>query len=438
MRVLWTEGMFLTPHHLQAHARETDAVLHGRIGALPVPTWGVRTFDVDVAALAAGRFKLTSVEAVLPDGTWLVLGPEDPPVERILEAGVSGAVSVHLALPALHERAVNVASEGDALAGAARFRVADVEVFDTNGDAEPRTILAARLAPVVQLDRDPSDGFVRLKLAEVQRDTSGQWVLSDRFVPRLLRAGGSPGLRRMVDELLVELQARRRVLAEDVASVVASEITSRNVFQFWLLHTLNAALGRLDHVIGLEESPPERWFEALRVLAAELTTFNPGRAPSDLPLFAPADTWGSFQRIHTTIRELLGQQAPSDFVSVDLVLENGVWKGDLPSDPRLAKATFYLVLGGGSPDVPLSEDNRRAIKVSAPEEIDRIVRMKLDGVSLAELKEAPPGAPRRRDARFLGLRASGLVWRRIHENGAIAVHVPTAIPATRVELVAVP
>jgi predicted component of type VI protein secretion system len=88
--------------------------------------------------------------------------------------------------------------------------------------------------------------------------------------------------------------------------------------------------------------------------------------------------------------------------------------------------------------VPLTEDARRAIKVAAPDEIDRLVRMRLDGVSLAELREPPPGVPKRRDARFLGLRASGLVWRRIAETGAVAVHVPTAIPATRVELVAVP
>lgn len=439
MKVLWTEGMFLTPHHLQAWDREQSATLHGRLGALPVPSWGLKTLDLDEAALAAGRVRVRSLEAILPDGTWIVLTPDDRVVERALpEAHGAQAVSVHLALPALHDRAANVAQDGDAAAASARWRVDEVEVHDTSGDAAPRTILAARLAPALHLDRDPGEGFVRLKIAEVQRDASGAWTVSDRYVPRLLRAGASPALRRLVDDLSVEVQARRRAIAEDVASVDASELTSRNVFQFWLLHTLNAALGRLDHVLGLEEAPPERWFEALRVLAAELVTFNPGRQPSDLPLYAPGDVHGSFSRLATAVRELLGQQAPSDFVAVDLVLADGVWRGDLPPDPRLAKASFYLVLGGASPEIPLTEDARRSIKVSAPEEIDRIVRMRLDGVSLAELKEAPPGAPRRRDARFLGLRSSGLVWRRIAETGAIAVQVPTSIPATRVELVAIP
>ncbi len=439
MKVLWTEGMFLTPHHLQAWDRGNAATLHGRLGALPVPSWGLKSLDLDEGALAAGRVRIRSLEAILPDGTWVVLTPDERAVERALpEAHGSGAVSVHLAVPAIHERAANVAQDGEAAAATARWRVEEVEVHDTNGDAAPRTVLVARLAPAIHLDRDPGEGFVRLKIAEVQRDGSGAWTVSDRFVPRLLRASASPTLRRVVDDLVVELQARRRTLAEDVASVVASEISSRNVFQFWLLHTLNAALGRLEHAIGLEESAPERWFESLRVLAAELTTFNPGRQPSDLPLYAPGDIYGSFSRVGTAIRELLGQQAPSDFIAVDLVLADGVWKGDLPPDPRLTKATFYLVLGGSSPDVPLSEDNRRAIKVSAPEEIDRLIRMKLDGVSLSELKEAPTGVPRRRDARFLGLRSSGLVWRRVAETGAIAVHVPTSISASRVELIAVP
>lgn len=437
VKVLWTEGMFLTPHHLQAHEQGQEALLHGRLGALPVPSWGVRSLDLDESALVAGRVRVRSLEAVLPDGTWVVLGPEDPPVERTLPDG-AGTAGIHLALPALHERAVNVANDGDPTAASARFRVRELEVHDTNGEAEPRTILAARLAPVLQLDRDPSDGFVRLKLAEVARDGAGAWSFSDRYVPRMLRAAGSSVLRRLVDDVVVEVQARRRALADDLGSVQATEITSRNVFQFWQLHALNAAIGRIEHVIGLEEAPPERWFEALRVLAAELTTFEPGRQPSDLPLYAPGDAWGSFSRLATAIRELLGQQAPSDFVAIELVLDQGVWKGAIPADPRLAKASFYLVVGGSGAEVPLTEDARRAIKIAAPDEIDRLVRMRLDGVSLAELREAPPGVPKRRDARFLGLRASGLVWRRIAETGAVAVHVPTAIPATRVELVAVP
>ena len=69
--VHWFEGMFLSPQHLQAADRHALRRLQETEEWYNPFAWGLRSVEIDQAALANFMVDLQSCEARFPDGTHL-------------------------------------------------------------------------------------------------------------------------------------------------------------------------------------------------------------------------------------------------------------------------------------------------------------------------------------------------------------------------------
>src|ERR1051326_2268359 len=67
-KVLWSEGLFLTPHHFQQWDRYYENLLDSRFRQLSSFNWGVADLEINSEALQNSRFELLKSRAVLPDG----------------------------------------------------------------------------------------------------------------------------------------------------------------------------------------------------------------------------------------------------------------------------------------------------------------------------------------------------------------------------------
>ena len=67
-RVVWSEGMFMNPQHLQQADLYHESLLAARLGAMTPYDWGVVEMEVDEKALSAGQFQLLRFFGILPDG----------------------------------------------------------------------------------------------------------------------------------------------------------------------------------------------------------------------------------------------------------------------------------------------------------------------------------------------------------------------------------
>jgi type VI secretion system protein ImpJ len=67
-RVVWSEGMFMSPHHLQQQDLYHENLLDLRLAAVEPYPWGVASVEFDMEALRAGRVQLRQFSGVLPDG----------------------------------------------------------------------------------------------------------------------------------------------------------------------------------------------------------------------------------------------------------------------------------------------------------------------------------------------------------------------------------
>src|SRR5215468_8830485 len=83
-RVVWSEGMFLRPQHFQQQARYFERIVHQRVESVRAFAWGLVECTLDRAALAIGKFAVSSAVGVLDDGTPFAI-PHDtdapPPID---------------------------------------------------------------------------------------------------------------------------------------------------------------------------------------------------------------------------------------------------------------------------------------------------------------------------------------------------------------------
>src|SRR4029450_8975783 len=110
---VWTEGLFMTPQHLQQGDSYHEALVQARTNALLTFPWGVVGVQFDERALSAGQLKLVKCHGFFPDGTPFFVGDcgEDQggggPLERAFPAALE-ALDIFIAIPNVRETHPNI------------------------------------------------------------------------------------------------------------------------------------------------------------------------------------------------------------------------------------------------------------------------------------------------------------------------------------------
>ncbi len=66
-KVVWSEGMLLTPQHFQQWDRHYEGLIAERFRTHDTFAWGITALDIDRDGLAYGRFTLLQCTVVMPD-----------------------------------------------------------------------------------------------------------------------------------------------------------------------------------------------------------------------------------------------------------------------------------------------------------------------------------------------------------------------------------
>ena len=108
-KVVWGEGIFLRPHHLQQHDRYLEHVVDARTRQISPYPWGFSTLEIDHDLAQQAKFSIRRAAGIMPDGT-----PFDIPGDSPLPAAISvpeqvqhQTVWLSLPLPAANTREVD-------------------------------------------------------------------------------------------------------------------------------------------------------------------------------------------------------------------------------------------------------------------------------------------------------------------------------------------
>src|SRR5450755_132906 len=98
-KVVWGEGLFLQPQHLQQQERYLERQIRASTAALTPFSYGFARLEIDTDLLMLGKFALRSASGLMPDGTALAIpGEADQPPPLDLPETLRNA-TIHLVLP---------------------------------------------------------------------------------------------------------------------------------------------------------------------------------------------------------------------------------------------------------------------------------------------------------------------------------------------------
>ena len=186
-RIVWGEGLFLQPQHLQQQERYFDRLVRTSTGPLRPFAWGLTELDLDKDLLTLGKFAIRNAAGILPDGTpFSVPDQDDHPRAIDLPEATRNSI-VYLMLPTRQPGAVEAAGP-EHTETVARFVTAEHEAADSNaGYQSTATLPIGKLRLRYAVEGEARAGFASLGLArviEVRADRSV--VLDESFIPPVL------------------------------------------------------------------------------------------------------------------------------------------------------------------------------------------------------------------------------------------------------------
>lgn len=444
-KVLWTEGMLLSPQHFQQWDRYVENLLNQRVGSLAPLAWGVRELSVNEEGLANGEFSISRCQAVLPDGLVVdVPGTDDAPAARTVaehfEAG-SERLGVYLAAPLVPDQGVAQAAGGYHDGRPTRYVGRNAELRDDNAQAASRDVHLAALNLRVLFDGEALDGHSFIKIGELGRTSTGGFTLAENYVPPMLVIGGSPRLMATLRRILEILSAKssefaqqRRNRGAGLASFSTSESAS-----FWLLHTVNGAIPPLQHAFNSGGWHPERVYIELSRLCGYMYTFAGEGHPKDVPAYAHDALSATFSRIESRLRELLDTIIPTKCTTIPLnkVREN-MFSAKIQDDRVLeAEGGLYVAVAAEVPAEKVAREAPLKFKIASQDRVDQLITAALRGITVKHTPAPPPEIPVQPGRTYFQVDKTGDHWEAVRESRSMAFYLPPEFAGLKLELLAV-
>ena len=437
-RVIWSEGLFLQPQHMQQQERWIEHLVGACSGLGQPAPWGLRHLVIDAQLLSVGKLAVVEAVGILPDGTAFEIPAEDPPPPAIdLDESISDQI-VYLALP-LAQRGVAEAGSAQLDNAQLRWRIGDDEVRDQTAGAQLETIVeVGRLDARLLLGQDQRGGYAGLGVARVvECRADKRVVLDDGYIPPLLDCQASARLMGLVDELLGLLGHRGETLA--TRALGSDQGGVAEWADFLLLQLINRNEPVLRHWRHLDGRHPEALYSWMLALAGDLATFTrDGKRPAELPPYRHDDLAGSFGPLMVALRDALSRTLAERAIAIPIEQRKYGFRLAPLSDPSLLEGSSFVLAA----QARIGADQLRnqfpvQVKVAPPERIQELFRLALPGIGLRPLPVAPRQIPYHAGFVYFEIDRTDKLWAELHTSSAFAMHIPDTFPDLRLELWAI-
>lgn len=427
-KVIWTEGMFISPQHFQQSERYIENFVHELIHQNFSHYDGLTVLDIDRSMLDIGKVAIRRAKGIFPDGT-----PFDIQQRLMLDIPVNTRnKKIYLALPISRPGVINV---GEHL----RYHMVEHAVFDiTREDSDAVMVDLADLNITLKLEGEELQGYALLTIAEVsERITEGSVVLNQAFIPQCLHFGVSTYLKDCLSDVYAQVQYRSQTIATRLQSENNSKSYQALMRDYLWLQVLGGWMPKLH-----------QWSESGNLLARQLylecismvgqLQGLEGKTPTIFPLWNPNDQYRVFSAVFSDLLLLLRE------VQIDNVTTL-TWDMQLFSSRRLLRALvterslyhqgrFILAVTSSVGAARLGDEFPSVAKLSGSSDIAGLVRNALSGIPLRHLPYAPSELKSRHDVAYFEVDTSAELWQSlVKKDEPIALHIDERIADIHVE-----
>jgi type VI secretion system protein ImpJ len=436
--VVWSQGMFLMPHHFQQEARHVEYLLDMRVRAAGPLAWGFFDLALDEGLLATGQVAISRASGVLPDGTPFSIPHHDhpPPVLEVPPDMKNELVC--LALPRARSGLTQVAFDGADVNSPCRWRVESGELRDiTNAADDPEPVQTGALALKLVRAKDAGEGHAALGVVRVTECRSDHQVMLDRdYIAPQTRIDASQQLSSqasllhgLIRQRAVALAARFGQLSHGVSEMA----------DFLMLQALNRAEPLFRQLALAPQAHPWELHRICLQLAGDLATFTTdARHAAEHPLYDHDDLKGCFAPLIADLRRMLSAVIDRNAVQIELAeRDHGVHLAVFPNAELVRMSNLVLAVNAQLPAEQLRTRFTARSKLGPADRLRDLVNLNLPGIALRLLPTAPRQLPFHAGFHYFELDRGGELWKQLERSGSLALHVAGEFPSLELELWAV-
>ncbi len=437
-KVLWSEGLFLQPHHFQQHDRYLEHLIGAKAGlGLPYP-WGVSRMEIDAEMLRLGKLALTEVVGVLPDGTPFDAPANDPLPLPLQLNDASAGQALFLALPLARRGAAESGGQEQAETGL-RYRVGEVSVRDTAlGSGTEAAVEVGRLDLRLMFEREARDGFACCGVARVLECRAEREPVLDRdYIPPCIDYRVGRRLADFVEELGGLLHRQADLRGARVRGVGRGGVS--DWADFLLLQVMNRAEPVVLHLTQVQGLHPESLYRHLLGLAGDLATFaSDTKRPPVFPPYRHDDLDATFGPLMDRLREYLGREYVERAIAVPIQERQFGFRVALVADRSVLGAARFVLAAQASLDSQTLRNRFPAqCKIGPLERIQELVKLALPGIALKPLPTAPLEIPYHAGFDYFELDRNSEFWKQLAAGGGFGMHIGGEFPGLELELWAI-
>lgn len=439
-KVVWSEGMYLAPHHFQAQSRFFERSIHFVVSSLWSNAFGLTVCEMDDEALKGGAVSVLRAEGIFPDGLSFQIPASDALSLRrdMKECFDPARDSMDVLLAIAPDKAGEpVIGRSDDTAGNARYIAETHALYDQNTGRDGKPVQLARKNIHLLFDFEAAQqDVITIPVARVIRRLSGQLEYDPNFVPPCLKIDASPRLSTLLASLISALEDKNTTLgnARRAKNQPITQFAAREIAQFWLLHTVNSGIACLRHVMTKKGHAEELFLELSR-LGGALCTFLVGSSPQTLPSYDHQNATACFQQLETHIYKHLEVIFPEDWVAVPLSLvKDCYYAGDIADERWLGRSRWIFGIRSAAGDADTISKTPRAVRICSSAFVERLVNNALNGLALTHLPTPPANIPSNLESKYFGITKAGPCWEHIVQTRRIGIHVPAELPRPELEL----
>jgi type VI secretion system protein ImpJ len=437
-RVVWSEGMYLSPHHFQTQSRYFEDSMAFLSASLWREPWGLLHVELDPKAMRNGTASLLHASGIFPDGLPFELPNSDPPppIRNLLEIfpSTEPVLPLYLTVPARRDNGFD--TDLSAANGGRFSRMARTLRDETNGIDEREVDLGQkniRLMTEAELTAD----VLSLPIAHILRDGRGNLVCDEEFIPPCLRINASETLMLLVKRLLDAAGEKSATVARSARKAGRFEAgtAALDVANYWFLHALHNAIPPLHHLTSTRHAHPEDVFIELSRLAGALCTFSIESDPRNLPRYDHRDPGPAFRALDAHIRKHLEIVVPSNTVTLNFApVEPYIHAAGVTDERCLRRARWVFGIRSGLGESDLLKMTPRLVKICSSKFVPELVKRALPGMTLTHLPVPPTAIRAEADMQYFSIETTGPCWEHILQTRQVGVYIPGEISRPEFEL----
>ncbi|MDB5858994.1 MAG: type secretion protein [Ramlibacter sp.] len=433
-RVIWSEGLFLRPHHFQQQERFFESLLDSRLGPLHGFAYGFKRLVIDQPLLLQGKLALSSAEGLLPDGTPFSL-PSDATQLAPLDVaeGVRDEMVYLSGVLRRPGQKTAVLEEGKRRT---RFIGRDTTVSDAvlgfDSEAELKVgVLSLSLNLASTIDGE----LASMPIARI-RERKGQVVeLDDQFVPPLLDMHAHPRARSWLEELYGLVKQRGDALAARVGAPGTKGVAE--FADFILLLACNRYQPLLDQFRHTTPLHPLQVFNELLKLAGECATFLPERRSPVFERYDHNALSTTFIPVVEAIRRTMAAVLEQTAVQIPLTqVAKGLYGADIADVRLITSGYFVLSAAAQVPREALRSTLPTQIKIGPPDKIRDLVMTAVPGIRIEPI-DAPRQIPFHANFSYFQLDSQSEFWDSVKTSRRLAIYVAGELPGIELQFWAI-